>query len=98
MSTIVPYSDLLRSLPIWVVCGRFCKSREAEAVMAGPVVLKITARRGAWTTMTVTKIRTDGSAVKQLLASDKEFLKPLIQAAVQDILEAEMTEALGAEK
>jgi len=29
--------------------------------------------------MTVTKIRTDGSAVKQLLASDKEFLKPLIQ-------------------
>jgi putative transposase len=29
--------------------------------------------------MTVTKIRTDVSAVKQLLASDKEFLKPLIQ-------------------
>lgn len=48
--------------------------------------------------MTVTKIRTDVSAVKQLLASDKEFLKPLIQAAVQETLEAEMTEALGAEK
>jgi hypothetical protein len=46
----------------------------------------------------VTKIRTDVSAVKQLLASDKEFLKPLIQAAVQEMLEAEMTEALGAEK
>src|SRR6201988_2644029 len=66
--------------------------------MVGPVVVKITARRGAWTTMTVTKIRTDVSAVKQLLASDKEFLKPLIQAAVQETLEAEMTEALGAEK
>jgi putative transposase len=48
--------------------------------------------------MTVTKIRTDVSAVKELLRSDKEFLKPLIQGAVQEILEAEMTEALGAEK
>ncbi|SPP93081.1 protein of unknown function [Bradyrhizobium vignae] len=48
--------------------------------------------------MTVTKIRTDVSAVKELLRSDKEFLKPLIQGAVQDILEAEMTETLGAEK
>jgi transposase-like protein len=48
--------------------------------------------------MTVTKIRTDVSAVKQLLASDKEFLKPLIQAALQEVLEAEMTEALAAEK
>jgi transposase-like protein len=48
--------------------------------------------------MTVTKIRSDVSAVKQLLASDKEFLKPLIQAALQEVLEAEMTEALGAEK
>src|ERR1700759_5331039 len=66
--------------------------------MVGPVVVKITARRGAWTTMTVTKIRTDVSAVKQLLAADKEFLKPLIQAAGQETLEAEMTEAVGAEK
>ena len=48
--------------------------------------------------MTVTKIRTDVSAVKQLLASDRDFLKPLIQAAVQETLEAEMTEAVGAEK
>ncbi len=48
--------------------------------------------------MTVRKIRTDVSAVKELLRSDKEFLKPLLQTAVQDILEAEMTETLGAEK
>ena len=48
--------------------------------------------------MTVTKIRTDVSAVKQLLAADKEFLKPLVQTAVQEILEAEMTDAVGAEK
>src|SRR5215469_12524497 len=48
--------------------------------------------------MTVTKLRTDVSAVKQLLAADKEFLKPLIQKALQEVLEAEMTEALGAAK
>lgn len=48
--------------------------------------------------MTVTKTRTGVSAVKELLRSDKGFLKPLIQSAVQDILEAEMTETLGAEK
>jgi putative transposase len=48
--------------------------------------------------MTVTKIRTDVSAVKQLLAADKEFLKPLVQTALQEVLEAEMTEAVGAEK
>ena len=48
--------------------------------------------------MTVTKLRTDVSAVKQLLAADKEFLKPLIRGALQEVLEAEMTEALGAEK
>lgn len=36
--------------------------------------------------MTVTKIRMDVSAVKQLLASDKEFLKPLIQAAARETL------------
>src|SRR5215475_7549034 len=66
--------------------------------MVSPVIAKITARRGARTTMTVTKLRTGVSAVKQLLRSDKEFLKPLIQGAVQEILEAEMTETLGAEK
>lgn len=47
--------------------------------------------------MTVTKTRTDFSAVKELLRSDKESLKPLIQGAMQEILEAEMTETLGAE-
>ena len=48
--------------------------------------------------MTVTKIRTDVSTVKRLLASDKEFLKPLIQTALQEVLETEMTGALSAEK
>jgi transposase-like protein len=48
--------------------------------------------------MTVTKIRSKASTVKELLGGDKEFLKPLIEAALQEVLEAEMSEALAAEK
>jgi putative transposase len=35
---------------------------------------------------------------KALLAEDRDFLRPLVQAVLQELLEAEMTEALGAEK
>lgn len=45
--------------------------------------------------MTVTKIRPDASTDKELLRNDREFLKPLIQATLLEVLEAEMTEALG---
>ena len=48
--------------------------------------------------MTVTKIRSKASTVKELLGADKDFLKPLIEAALQEVLEAEMSEALAAEK
>jgi putative transposase len=36
--------------------------------------------------------------VKALLSEDQDFLRPLVQAVVRKLLEAEMTEALGAEK
>jgi len=36
--------------------------------------------------------------VKALLAQDEEFLRALVRTALQEVLEAEMTEALGAEK
>jgi putative transposase len=36
--------------------------------------------------------------VKALLSADQDFLRPLVQAVLQELLEAEMTEALGAEK
>ena len=45
--------------------------------------------------MTVTKIRPDASTVKELLRNDREFLKPLIQATLQEVLEAEMTKRSG---
>ena len=36
--------------------------------------------------------------VKALLAGDEEFLRALVRTALQEVLKAEMTEALGAEK
>ena len=43
-------------------------------------------------------INIDAELVKGLLAEQDDFLRPLVQAVVQEVLEAEMTEALGAEK
>ena len=36
--------------------------------------------------------------VKAVMAEDEEFLRALVRAALQEVLEAEMTEAVGAEK
>jgi transposase-like protein len=36
--------------------------------------------------------------VKAVLAADEAFLRALVRTALQEVLEAEMTEALGAEK
>jgi transposase-like protein len=36
--------------------------------------------------------------VKALLAEDRDFLRPLVETVLQELLEAEMTAALGAEK
>jgi hypothetical protein len=49
-------------------------------------------------TMPRGKLRPTLEEVKALLAQDQDFLRPLVQAVVQELLEAEMTEALGAEK
>ena len=44
------------------------------------------------------KLRPTLEEVKALLAADRDFLRPLVQAVLQELLEVEMTEALGAEK
>jgi transposase-like protein len=36
--------------------------------------------------------------IKALLPEDEKFLRALMRAALQEVIEAEMTEALGAEK
>jgi putative transposase len=49
-------------------------------------------------TMPRGKLRPTLEEVKALLAEDQDFLRPLVQAVLQELLEAEMSEALGAEK
>ena len=44
------------------------------------------------------KLRPTLEEVKALLAEDQDLLRPLVQAVLQELLEAEMTEALGAAK
>ena len=48
--------------------------------------------------MTVVKLKPTGSEIKALLAKDADFLKPIVRAVLQEVLETEMTEALGAGK
>ena len=45
--------------------------------------------------MTERKIKSGTIDVKALLAGDEEFLRGLVRTALQEVLEVEMTEALG---
>src|ERR1700744_1211331 len=49
-------------------------------------------------TMTKRQVKSGTIHVKVLLVEDDEFLRALVRTALQEVLEAEMSEALGAEK
>jgi Transposase, Mutator family len=49
-------------------------------------------------TMTKRQGKSGTINLKAVLAEDEEFLRALVRTALQEVLEAEMTEALGAEK
>src|SRR3981189_2119491 len=49
-------------------------------------------------TMTKRRGKSGTSDVKALLAEDEEFLRALVRTALQEVLETEMTETVGAEK
>jgi putative transposase len=49
-------------------------------------------------TMTKRQGRSGTIDVKPFWREDEEFLRTLVRTALQEVLEAEMTEALGAEK
>src|SRR6201990_2239024 len=49
-------------------------------------------------TMTKRQGKSGTIDIKAVLAEDEEFLRALVRIALQEVLEAEMTEALGAEK
>lgn len=46
--------------------------------------------------MTMRKLKTKELSVEGLLAGDSEFMKALMKEALQEVLDAEMTEFLGA--
>jgi transposase-like protein len=48
--------------------------------------------------MTEKKVKSGTIDIKALLAGDEEFLRALMRTALQEVLEVEMAEALGAEK
>jgi transposase-like protein len=49
-------------------------------------------------TMTERKGKAEGIDVKAVLAKDEAFLRTVVKTALQEVLEAEMTEAVGATK
>lgn len=65
--------------------------------MVGPVVVTTTAPKEK-TTMTKVEDRTVAKLAKEALFADREGLKELFRGVLQEVLEAEMTEAVGAEK
>jgi putative transposase len=65
--------------------------------MAGPVVVTTTAPKEK-TTMTKVEDRTVVKLAKEALLADRDGLKELFRGVLQEVLEAEMTEAVGASK
>ena len=66
--------------------------------MAGLVIVDITPPEQRATTMTVKTIRPALALAKEAFVGDAEGLKGLMRAALQEVLEAEMVEAVGAAK
>jgi putative transposase len=62
------------------------------------VMLNVTDPVGRMHTMTKHEGKGEGIDLKALLAGDADYLRTMVEAVVQATLEAEMTEALGAEK
>jgi len=49
-------------------------------------------------TMTKNESKLSKEEIKLLMEQDTDFLKPMVQFVVQEVLEAEMSEAVGADK
>lgn len=62
------------------------------------VILDVTDPDERKHTMTERKIRTEAIEAKAVLAGDEGFIRSVVKTALQEILETEMTEAIGAAK
>ena len=48
--------------------------------------------------MTQKRVNKGTKEIKAMMAKDADFLRPLVRAVIQEFLEAEMVQAIGAEK
>src|ERR1700756_5853600 len=82
-----------RSTARRVVAGKFSKSRRRGwSWYAGDWA--ITGSLARMHTMTKRQGKSGTIDIKAVLAEDEEFLRALVRTALQEVLEAEMTEAL----
>ena len=80
-----------------VVCVKFCKFAErGRSWQAGDYSRHLIPGRNA--TITKTEDKPAGAAVKEMLLSNPDGLRDGIRAMLQEVLEAEMGELLGAGK
>tara|TARA_B100000378_G_scaffold251751_1_gene226654 strand:+ start:311 stop:616 length:306 start_codon:yes stop_codon:yes gene_type:complete len=80
-----------------VVCVKFCKFAErGRSWQAGDYSRHLIPGRNA--TITKTEDKPAGAAVKEMLLSNPDGLRDVIRAMLQEVLEAEMGELLGAGK
>src|SRR6201982_2169151 len=82
--------------------GRECPGSSARAAEADGHGMRVMRQSpdplARMHTMTKRQGKSGTIDVKALVAEDEEFLRALVRTALQEVLEAEMTEALGAEK
>ena len=76
-----------------VVCRTFCKKKAGHGKR-----LEVTKQPTMKRTTTRNKITPRLREIKELMSGEEDFLRPLVGLVVQEVLEAEMSEALGAQK
>jgi transposase-like protein len=74
---------------------KFCKKQKWVMIFPLDLIYADEERKGI---MTREKSKTRLAELKELLGKDKDFLRPLVEEVVGQVLEAEMDEALCAEK
>ena len=79
-------------VPSTVACVKFSKRRGHDKQLG--------ARKQPteYRTMIQKRVNKGTKEIKAMMAEDADFLRPLVRSVIQEFLEAEMAEAVGAEK
>jgi hypothetical protein len=78
-----------------VVCGRFCKRPEGLGGHGMRVMSEVTNLEGMHT-MTEHRVELGRAEVEALLRDDPDFVRTPVRATMQEVLEAESSETVGA--